>query len=809
MERIRENHTILKLFQMMMKYQNEALLGISVKEDGDYTCIFANDRARGWLVHPDLEIPFHPLIRSDYYETFEKDLAAATLSRNVVENHFANLYPITSNEEVHYILVVLHLDNHSLINNDDELLHVDELVKRFPDESPDAIIIGNASGKIIYVNPAFERLFEWSCGEIIGLNIDYVPIVPDHLMDEVKAQYLKAPSKTIPPLFTSQRIKKDGSVINVSILVSAIKDSHGLIQGFTAVFRQIEKTNETPEIVTSRQLYKSLFQWNPDAVFMIDLKGCFISANPACEKLTDYAVDELMHRSYIPLIVEEERQKVMRHFSKSAKGTPQNFESTVVRKDGNLVKLNITNIPIIVDGEVVGVYGIAKDVTKQREAEAKIQHMAYYDQLTKLPNRSLFMDQLSKAIRQSSSSGERTAVIYVDVDRFKSVNDTYGHSYGDRFLKHISHKLQSCISKEATLARMGGDEFTILLACVGDTSEAITLAEGILSVFQKALVFEERTAYIGVSIGIALSKGMEYTADELLTQADIAMYNVKQNGKSGYIVYSTDFHLDSAKKRLEHDLPGALDSEAIEVYYQPIANIQSGRITGMEALIRWKHPEFGSISPEEIIPLAEETGLIVQLGKTVLRRSCLVMKELVEQGHSDIRIAVNLSIRQLQQADFIESTCRILNEIQLSPKYVEFEVTESIVMEDLLLVVDHLKKLRKLGMKISIDDFGTGYASLSYLQQLPIDKIKIDRMFILNIKNDISGTIPSTIVNLARALELEVIAEGVETLDQFSHVRNWGCDELQGYLFSRPIPFDQLKRLLDSGKSLKGLLIQE
>lgn len=802
MEKKRENESNHNLLQFMKNFQEVALIAISANKSGEFHCTYANENAKNWLKQTNLANPLYELIPSDHLEVFEKDLRDAHSMGTMIENHIASYYPISNNREGSYILVILHVDKKikGISHLDDDLL------SRFPDESPDAIIIGNVSGKIIYVNPAFERLFEWSWEEIVGMNIDYVPIVPDHLMDEVKALYLKTSSYVAPPLVSSKRIKKDGSVINLSILASAIRNKEGTIKGFTAIFRHSEVRNEVPKKATSQQLYKSLFQWNPDPVFMMDLKGDFISANPACEKLTDYSIDELINRSFLPLVIEEEKQRVMRYFSKSAKGTPQNFESTILRKDGDRLKLNITNIPIIVDGEVIGVYGIAKDVTKQKKAEAKIQHMAYYDQLTDLPNRSLFMKQLTKAIRDSSLDGGRTAVIYVDVDRFKSVNDTYGHAYGDRFLKYVSHQLKSCISKKDTLARMGGDEFTILVPRCRGTSEVIQLAERILSVFEKTLNFEGRTAYIGVSIGIALSKGMEYSAEMLITQADFAMYNVKQNGKSGYIVYSNELDFESSKKRMEHDLPSALESEDIKVHYQPIVNIHTGKITGLEALIRWKHPEFGWVSPEEIIPLAEETGLIIKLGNAVLKTSCMVMKELVDEGYSEIRMAVNLSIRQLQQADFIEKTYCILKQAGLPPEYVEFEVTESIVMEDILLVVDHLKKLRELGMSISIDDFGTGYASLSYLQQLPIDKIKIDRMFILNLDNDRSGTIPSAIVNLARALNLEVIAEGVETPEQYSQVSSWGCDEIQGYLFSRPLPYSKLKKLLISNISLNEKL---
>lgn len=435
------------------------------------------------------------------------------------------------------------------------------------------------------------------------------------------------------------------------------------------------------------------------------------------------------------------------------------------------------------------------------EAYAKLRQMALYDPLTELPNRLHFTPCLEREIAQAhADSTYQFAVFLLDCDRFKVVNDSLGHIVGDQLLVTVAHRLQNCLDSEAILVRLEGDEFGILLPGIASQESALQLADKILASFNRSFQLEHYEIFLNASVGIALNRSEHLTPDDLLRDADTAMHHAKASGKAQYQVFNKAMH-DAAVQllQLEIDLRKALIQDEFQVFYQPIVSIRTGRISGFEALVRWLHPERGMISPALFIPIAEETGLICQLGEWVLRQSCHQLRQWQEQHLTDtpLVVSVNLSTRQLNQPHLVEQIDRILQETQISPTSLKLEITESAIMEDTGLAAQKLEQIRDRGILLSIDDFGTGYSSLNYLHRLPVDTLKIDGSFINSIDTDGEKLeLVRAIVGLAWNLGMDVVAEGVETARQLAQLRSLKCDSAQGYLFSKPVPSEQAAQLI-------------
>jgi len=383
------------------------------------------------------------------------------------------------------------------------------------------------------------------------------------------------------------------------------------------------------------------------------------------------------------------------------------------------------------------------------------------------------------------------------LDRFKNINDTVGHAVGDLLLKAVSERLQSCLGEALVISRQGGDEFTIILQDINKV-ETEKVAQRIIDHMAEPFLIEENEIYISTSIGISMFPSDGNDQETLMKNADTAMYHAKEKGRNNFQFFTAKLNeVISRKMKLEKNLRKALGQKEFEVHYQPKYNIQSGSITGMEALIRWRSPEYGMISPMEFIPLAEESGLIIPLGEWILYTACAQNKKWQDEGNLSIPVAVNLSARQFQHPGFVDTVDEVLRETCLDPKYLELEITESIAMNDVRDVIAKLKSLKNLGIKISIDDFGTGYSSLSYLHKFPIDALKIDKSFINDINNDSDDTtIVKTIISMAHNLKLDVIAEGVEKVEQLWFLKKNSCDQVQGYLYSPPIPAKEFSEFL-------------
>ncbi len=449
---------------------------------------------------------------------------------------------------------------------------------------------------------------------------------------------------------------------------------------------------------------------------------------------------------------------------------------------------------------------LVAQIRERKLAEERFAHLAHHDSLTGLPNRVLFHDRLQLAMVEAKRRRESAAILFLDADRFKTINDTLGHDAGDDLLKQIATRLTACLRAGDTVSRLAGDEFAVVLPGVENTNHTRHLAQRLLDCFVEPFLLKEQRIFITASIGVTLYPGDATTVEGLLKNADTAMYRAKDAGRNNYQFYSTDMHTHAVERlKLENALRGATERDELVLHYQPLVNLKSGQVEGMEALLRWNHPELGLVPPLEFIPLAEETGLIIPIGEWVLRTACAQARAWQNAGLPPLRLSVNLSARQFQK-DLVGMVASVLEETGLEPKYLELELTESVVMKNPEMAVATLDALDRMGVRLSIDDFGTGYSSLSYLKRFPIDTLKVDRSFVRDIPGDADDMlITSSIIGLAHSLGIQVVAEGVETYAQLSFLRAQNCDAMQGYYFSKPLPAPAFAQLLGERRQLENI----
>jgi diguanylate cyclase (GGDEF)-like protein len=443
------------------------------------------------------------------------------------------------------------------------------------------------------------------------------------------------------------------------------------------------------------------------------------------------------------------------------------------------------------------------------EKEGRLNFLANYDPLTRLPNRSLLCDRLQHAMARARRSGSTVALLLLDLDRFKTINDSLGHEVGDRLLLEVANRLQGFVREVDTLARFGGDKFAIILEEVADLQKVVRVAQKVLSELSRAMTLDEFQLYVTASIGVSFFPNDGADLESLLQHAEAAMYRAKETGRNNYQFYRPEMNARTRERLLlENSLRQAVEKQQLILFYQPKIDLSSGQMTGVEALLRWRHPDLGMVSPVDFIPLAEETGLIVPIGEWVLRTACDQAKTWQRSGLPPFRVAVNISGHQFRQADFVDMVEGVLAQTGLNPQWLELEITESVVMENVEETILTLTALKARGMHLAIDDFGTGYSSLSYLKRFPITSLKIDRSFINEVGTDPNdAAIASSVIALAQAMSLEVVAEGIETEEQLRFLVARGCTEGQGYLFSRPVPPVELELFLTGWTKERGLPI--
>jgi len=571
--------------------------------------------------------------------------------------------------------------------------------------------------------------------------------------------------------------------------------------------RQLEYDNLVMQekLKGSEKLHRYMINKSPDIVYMLDSRGRFTFINKRIESLLGYRKKEIIGKHYIDIIHEDDREKAMHKFNERRTGTRSrtNIELRLKCKNNDSARyfetrsvpieinaLGIYNKEKTTENRFIGTYGVARDITDRVEAEEIIRFQAYHDMLTRLPNRTLLQDRLNQAILHTKRNNTKLAIMFLDLDRFKVVNDTLGHVIGDQLLQAVSNRLKKCLREGDTLARIGGDEFTLLLPEIHGRKDSEQIANKIIHALKDPFNIDNHELFISTSIGIAHYPDDGKTMETLIKHADIAMYHVKDNGKDNYQFYANNMHeVYSKHLSLENDIRRALQDNQFKLYYQPQINIETNEIFAMEALIRWEHPERGIISPNEFISLAEETGLIQPIGDWIIETACNELSKWRGLGLVNVRIAVNLSACQLEQDDIIKTIIKTLKKHDVPGNMLEVEITENVLMKDIENAISKLKLLSSYGVKIAIDDFGTGYSSLNYLKKLPIDTLKIDRTFINDMHNSKQdSSIIKAIIAMAKGMNLNIISEGVETDIQLQQLIEWRCKNMQGFLFSRPIP---------------------
>lgn len=572
----------------------------------------------------------------------------------------------------------------------------------------------------------------------------------------------------------------------------------------------------------SEELHRYIVNSSPDIVFMLDREGRFTFINNKVESVLGYHKRELLGQHYETIINGKDAERAGYIFKDNEQSgrTTRTIELHLKSRGDNRAQrfFEVTVFPIESSSsglrstsgsslkQLIGTYGTARDITERKEAEEFINFQAYHDLLTRLPNRALFKDRLSLAITHAKRNTQSLAVMFLDLDRFKVVNDTLGHAMGDRLLQSVSMRLENCLREGDTLSRFGGDEFTLLLPDISSKEDARKIARKVINVLKEPFMLGEHEVFVGVSVGIAMYDEAGNSVEQLIQNADIAMYHVKGRGKDGYQFYSDSMNVTCSNRlKIERDMRNALDNKEFRVYYQPQINAATGGIIGVEALIRWHHPERGIIYPSEFIPLAEETKLIVDISEWVLKTACAEVKSWIDAGHKEIRLAVNFSPSQVEHPRFVNMLFRQLEEYNFPPENLEIELTENVIMNDLEHMIQKLSKLADHGITIAIDDFGTGYSSLNYLHKLPIHTLKVDQSFVHDIQNsENEACIVNAIVAMAHGLKLNIVAEGVETASQLEYLKSLGCHEIQGFFFGKARPADETILLINSGVQSKA-----
>ncbi|MFI3154789.1 MAG: EAL domain-containing protein [Methylococcaceae bacterium] len=571
--------------------------------------------------------------------------------------------------------------------------------------------------------------------------------------------------------------------------------------------RSIHYAIERKRVEEKLRLAATVFDSTLEGILITDAKTKVISVNQALCSITGYCAEEFIGNT--PNIIKSERHNhaFFRQLWDILNKTGQwRGEIWNRRKNGEVFPtwVNISAVPHGTTDNTSHYVAVFTEITELKLSEERLNYLAHHDPLTGLPNRLLFHDRLEQAVLLAQRSRRMIAVMFLDLDRFKAINDTLGHLIGDELLVAVAERLKHCARETDTIARLGGDEFAVIITQIVQEEDIEQIAQKIIQTLSSVYSVGGYEVFVTASIGINLYPGIDNDREKLLENADVAMYHAKQFGRNNYKFYSTDMNAVALERlMLETNLRRALERDEFRLYYQPQIDMQSGSVNGVEALIRWQHPDLGLISPLEFIPLLEETGLILPVGEWVIRTACKQIRDWLDAGFPQLTMAVNLSARQFRQPNLVEMIEQQLHEFYIPPALLELELTETVMMDNIEETTAILQKLKRLGLKIAVDDFGTGVSSLGYLKHFPVDTLKISHDFVLNLPTDSAdASIASAVISLARNMQLSSVAEGVENQGQMDFLRSQDCERIQGFLFSRPIPPDQMTTLLTSWQAL-------
>ncbi|MCB1823635.1 MAG: EAL domain-containing protein [Candidatus Competibacteraceae bacterium] len=683
-----------------------------------------------------------------------------------------------------------------------DLQNSEERFRTLVNAAGSVIMVLDRKGRVVEFNPVAERFFSLRRGGPVTADFaDALPVTSDWSALLGSSQSFES---------TIRALNGDEHILLWSL--SGFADAEGVVAGLVIVGQDVTARRRAEE--SMRKLSYAIEQ-NPISVLITDINGVIEYANPKFSEVSGYLLEEIRGKNpYFLQTNTLSAEEYQRMNQLVVNGGVWQGELCSRRKNGDFF-WESTHISAIRNphGAITHFVWLREDISDRKRAEERIRFLAYYDNLTHLPNRLMLQERLREAMEISRMHSCLLAVMFLDLDQFKRINDSLGHRAGDLLLQQVANRLQECLRfsdqvhiarpdtplPQDLLARLGGDEFVIVLTEFNHADVVTQVARRVLEVMAKPFVVNDKEVFTGCSIGIALYPCDGDDMEVLLKHADTALYHAKDRGRNNYQMFSHSMNVAATQRLvLESHLRKALQNEEMTLYYQPQLTLDSGRVTGVEALLRWNSPELGLVSPLDFIPIAEETGLIVAIGEWVLRTACAQARVWrTVDGLSDLRMAVNLSPRQFSDPHFLKRIAMALQETGLPAELLELEITESLLMQEGLL--ESLHSLKRLGVKLSIDDFGTGYSNLRYLQRFPLDRLKIDKSFVKDIDcKPHHDTIAATVIAMARSLRLSVIAEGVETKSQLAILRALDCDEIQGYYFSRPQPPEKLLGILKS-----------
>lgn len=675
-------------------------------------------------------------------------------------------------------------------------------------QSHEGIAIADPTGNILTVNKAFTEITGYQEKEVVGKTSGRkdISFYQDLFFQQSNDGHWQG---------EVWNLRRDGSEYLEWLSLTEVRDEYGHVTNYISIFSDItEKKNAEQALLETERRWKDIVNFLPDATFVIDKASKVIAWNRAMEILTGIPEAEMLGKGDYEYAIPfyGERRPILidlaYHFDENNAYLYSNlwlqgdtlFGETVAELPKGKIYLNATATVLRdQEGEVIAVIESIRNVTESKLAEAQIQHLAHYDPLTGLPNRTLLTDRANQLINWAQRNNGTFSLLFLDLDHFKNINDTLGHNIGDLLLVEVGKRLLSLVQDQDTVSRIGGDEFILLLPST-DEDAVGHVAQSLIHSIAMPFRVEGYDLTTTPSIGVAIYPIDGENWETLYKHADIAMYRAKREGRNSFYFFTAEMQKHSERRlQLENALRMALEKNEFLLYYQPLVSLTSNTVTGVEALLRWKHPTLGMISPAEFIPIAEDSGLIILVGEWVLRTAVRQMQEWLDRGLALKTMAVNLSALQLNQFQFPELVLRILEEEGLPPVYLELEITESVAMKEPEKAIRVMDVLHQHGVRMSIDDFGTGYSSLAYLNRFPIDKLKIDQSFVRDIDTDPDDeAIVKAVISMAKTLRLHTLAEGVETENELLLLRRNECDDVQGYYFSRPLPADEFESWLIS-----------
>jgi diguanylate cyclase (GGDEF)-like protein/PAS domain S-box-containing protein len=665
-----------------------------------------------------------------------------------------------------------------------------------------AIFMLDLRGQVVSWNAGAERIKGYTAEQILGQNFCCF-FSSEDIKRGRPEELLRITAASGRHEEQAMRVRKDGSQFLASITFTALHDSGGHLQGFSEISHDLSERKE------SEARYRGLLEAAPDAMVVVDQHGEILLLNVQAEKQFGYHRDELVGQKVKNIIPEGFAERLISDALRSAEDALAQQIGTGIelngrRKDGSEFPIEIMLSPLE-SAEGILVTAAIRDITTRKKAEAQMIHSSEHDFLTGLPNRMLLSERVDQAIRLARRYGRKIAVLFLDLDGFKHINDSLGHPAGDKLLQSVAKRLVNCVRGSDTVSRQGGDEFVVLLSEVAQVENPSIAVRRMLTAVAEDHYVDDHHLHITCCIGVSIYPDDGLDSETLIKNSDTAMYQAKENGPQSYQFFKPAMNVRAvARQSIEEELGRALERQEFALHYQPKIDLLTGKLTGAEALLRWT-PKRGPVSPAEFIPVAEDCGLILPIGQWVLREACRQARVWVDAGLPPVTMAVNISAVQFRNENFLDDVFAILKETGLDPRFLELELTESVLMKHAESAESVLRTLRTTGVQVAIDDFGTGYSSLSYLRKFPIDALKIDQSFVRQITTVPDETIiVKAVISMGRSLKLRVVAEGVETQEQLAFLQAHQCDEAQGYYFSRPVPPEQFAKLLATGIARKA-----